>query len=181
MLTATADVERISSLAMHARADVLCARVAGRHQTTCRIANSRGSARRVARRPRSSYLGARHLLVFGFHRHPSPTTPPTLSHTRPWLGTLAPLFSVRVSPYHTGHPWTYLTRAVWRTGGGGAHSSSTASGPIRHGYVFFLGFKVTPPRLPRVNPADVEPNSSQAGHARADIFGARVEGPYRTG
>jgi len=180
VLTATADVERISSLAMHARADVLCARVAGRHQTTCRIANSRGSARRVARRPRSSYLGARHLLVFGFHRHPSPTTPPTLSHTRPWLGTLAPLFSVRVSPCHTGHPWTYLTRAVRRTGGGGAHSSSTASGPIRH-RLSFSWFSKSPPRLPRVNPADVEPNSSQAGHARADIFGARVEGPYRTG
>jgi len=42
VLTATADVERISSLARHARADVLCARVAGRDLITCRIAYSRG-------------------------------------------------------------------------------------------------------------------------------------------
>ena len=159
----------------------MCARVAGRHLTTCRIANSRGSARRVARRPRSSSLGARQLLVFGFHRHPSPTTPPTLSHTRPWLGhARAAIFGSRVAlPY--GHPWTYLTRAVRRTGEGGAHSSSTASGPIRHGLSFSWFSKPPPPRLPRVNPADFQPNSSQAGHARADIFGARVEGPYRTG
>ena len=96
------------------------------------------------------------ILVIAWVGNPTPPLP-TLNVSRPWLGTLAPILSVRVSPYHTGHPFTYLTRAVRRTSGGGAHSSSTACDPIRHLACLFPGFQSHPP----VSPASTPPTLSQ--------------------